>query len=149
MPISVVLNIQQTGRIIIQTYLTPRDRQLSLYTTSASFIKKRAPYERKQLFYPIKRISGIVATRQCGWSVATYGWSARHPPVFRCYVAHGRWIVTQHCSTKLSSMEQPLTTPGKLHFVFVTSIGGDHSFILLLLLPKLYIQLRIEVYVPL
>jgi hypothetical protein len=61
-PISVVLNIQQTGRIIIQTYLTPRDRQLSLYTTSASFIKKRAPYERKQLFYPIKRISGIVAS---------------------------------------------------------------------------------------
>ena len=31
-------------------------------TTSASFIKKRAPYERKQLFYPIKRISGIVAS---------------------------------------------------------------------------------------
>ena len=66
-------------RIIIQTYLTPRDRQLSLYTTSASFFKKRAPYERKQLFYPIKRISGIVYSRQCGWSVATYGRSARHP----------------------------------------------------------------------
>ena len=59
---SVVLNIQQTGGMIIKTYLNPRDRQPPLYTTTTLFIQKRAPYEGKQQFYPIKRISGIVAS---------------------------------------------------------------------------------------
>ena len=54
------------------------------------------------MFYPIKQISGIVASA-VGLSPRQFGCSVRQPPCISLLrIAYGRWIVTQHCLTKLT-----------------------------------------------
>jgi hypothetical protein len=65
---------------VLQTYLVSRDPQSLFYTIIASFLKKSVPNKIKQWFYPIKRISGIVAT-PVGLSPRRF-WSVRHPLYF-------------------------------------------------------------------